>query len=69
VHKEDYRSYAEYLGHQRAGRLDPGKHAAPEKVGYFAAMFRGLGMPASSDCLCVGARPQRRKERTSHGDI
>ena len=56
MHRESYGSYADYLRHQVAGRLDPGKHAAPEKVAAFAASFRGFGMPASSDCLCVGAR-------------
>ena len=61
MQKEDYESYAEYLEHQKAGRLDPKKLAwvkgrRQERVSMFAAMFRAVGMPASSECLCIGAR-------------
>jgi len=61
MHREDYESYAEYLKHQRAGRLDPKKlewvqERRRERVDAFAAMFRSLGMSADSACLCIGAR-------------
>lgn len=37
-------------------KLEWVKDRRRERVGAFAKMFRGLGMPPTSDCLCVGAR-------------